>query len=81
VYLVKYFGGHDVLEHEGLPGALWFGNLRPTRAREQANHIEFVGLHHYRDEFHVLDARQSDFDHVPWCGVDPPRAGANTAED
>ena len=31
--------------------------------------------------FHVLDARQADFDHVLGRGLDPRRGGANTAED
>jgi hypothetical protein len=49
--------------------------------REQANHLGLVGLHLRRGGFHVLDARQSDFDHVLGRGIDPRRDRANTAED
>ena len=42
-------------------------NLRTER--NQDNHPGFVGLHHGGGGFQILDARQSDFDHVPGRGL------------
>ena len=39
-------------------------NLESAHEREQANHLSFVGLHYRGGGFQILDARQSDFDHV-----------------